>query len=327
MDKSGKRSAIGVDLGGTAIKFALATEDGKIIREDKKPTDSEATKETILANLSDAIRQMKKYAEQHGYKPVTVGLGTPGSVEIHSGFLMGSTPNFLHWQNVQIKKELEKEIKLPVFVDNDANLMALGETRFGAGIGHHNVICLTIGTGVGGGIIINDNLYRGYKCAGAELGHISLNTEGVLCNCGGKGCLEAYASATAMTKHFKRLCKQNKIPFQAAEMDVRYIFNLYKQKNVIAAEVIEAASYYLGRGLATLINVFNPSLFIIGGGVAEAGEIYLNKVRETAYKYAMEKPQEGVQIVGAKLGNKAGYLGAISFALEAVEQGLGKPAA
>jgi glucokinase len=321
MDKSGKRIAIGVDLGGTAIKFALATEDGKIIKEDKKPTNTEATKETILTNLGEAILQMKKYAEDHGHKPVTVGLGTPGSVEIHTGFLMGSTPNFLHWRNVEIKKELEQAVKLPVFVDNDANLMALGETRFGAGIGHHDVICLTIGTGVGGGIIIDDNLYRGFHCAGAELGHLSLDMEGVTCNCGGKGCLEAYASATAMLKNFKSHYEKNKIPFNAEEMDVRYIFKLYRQNDAIARQVIEAGCYYLGRGLATLINIFNPSMFIIGGGVAEAGEIYLSKVRETAYQYAMEKPREGVQIVGAKLGNKAGYLGAISFALESVDQG------
>ncbi len=321
MDKSSKRTAIGVDLGGTAIKFALATEDGKIIKEDKRPTNTEATVETILANLSDAIKQMIRYAEQQGHRPVAVGMGTPGSVEIHTGFLMGSTPNFLHWRNVEIKKELEREVKLPVFVDNDANLMALGETRFGAGIGHHDVICLTIGTGVGGGIIIDDNLYRGFHCAGAELGHLSLELEGLPCKCGGKGCLEAYASASAMLKNFKGHYEKNKIPFHAEEMDVRFIFKLYRQNDAIARQVIEEACYYLGRGLATLINIFNPSMFIIGGGVAEAGEIYLSKVREIAFQYAMEKPREGVQIVGAKLGNKAGYLGAISFALESIDKG------
>jgi glucokinase len=321
MDKSGKRTAIGVDLGGTSIKFALATEDGKIIKEDKKPTNTEAAKETILANLSDAIMQMKEYARQHGHRPVGVGLGSPGSVEIHTGFLMGSTPNFLHWQNVEIKKELEQAVQLPVFVDNDANLMALGETRFGAGIGHHNVICLTIGTGVGGGIIIDDNLYRGFRCAGAELGHLSIEMEGLPCNCGGKGCLEAYASATAILRNFKGHYDKSRIPFHADEMDVRYIFDLYRRKDAIARQVIEEACYFLGRGLATLINIFNPSMFIIGGGVAEAGEIYLSKVRETAYQYAMEKPREDVQIVGAKLGNKAGYLGAISFALESIDSG------
>jgi glucokinase len=319
MDHSDKRTAIGVDLGGTSIKFALAAEDGKVIKEDKKPTNTEAAKETILDSLREAIIQMKEYAHRRGYRPVTVGLGTPGSVEIDSGFLMGSTPNFLHWRNVEIKKELEKDVGLPVFVDNDANLMALGETRFGAGIGHHHVICLTIGTGVGGGIIIDDNLYRGFHCAGAELGHISLELEGLPCNCGGRGCLEAYASATAILRNFKDQYEKKKIAFNAQEMDVRHIFKLYRQNDAIARQVIEEACYYLGRGLATLINIFNPSMFIIGGGVAEAGEIYLSKVRDTAYRYAMEKPREGVQIVGAKLGNRAGYLGAISFALESID--------
>ena len=322
MSHAEKRTAIGVDLGGTSIKFALATEDGKIIKEDKKPTNTEAEKEVILASLSAAIKEMKEYAQHKGYHPITVGLGTPGSVEIKSGFLMGSTPNFLHWRNVQIKKELEKEVGLPVFVDNDANLMALAETRFGAGIGHHHVICLTIGTGVGGGIIIADHLYRGFRCAGAELGHLTIELEGLQCNCGGKGCLEVYASATAIMRNFKEHYKKKKIPIQVDEMDVRYIFQLYRQNDPIAKKVIEEACYYLGRGLSSLINIFNPSVIIIGGGVAEAGEIYLSKVRETANHYAMEKPRDGVQIVGARLGNKAGYLGAISFAFESIDNPL-----
>jgi glucokinase len=319
MDHSGKRTAIGVDLGGTSIKFALGTEDGKIIKEDKKPTDTAASKETILADLSTAIKQMTEYARSRGYQPVTVGLGSPGSVDVGSGFLMGATPNFLHWQNVEIKKVLEKETGLPVFVDNDANLMALAETRFGAGVGHHHIICLTIGTGIGGGIIIDNNLYRGYHCSGAELGHLSIELEGLPCNCGGRGCLEAYASATAMLRNFKNLQEGMKISFSAEEMDVEYIFQLYRKNDAVARRVIEEASYYLGRGVATLINIFNPSLLIIGGGVAEAGEIYLSKVRETAYRYAMAKPREGVQIVAAKLGNKAGCLGAISFAFESMK--------
>ena len=318
MDNSGKRTAIGVDLGGTAIKYALGTAAGKIIKEDKRPTNAEAAKEDILNDLKNAITNMKEYAQIQGYQPQAVGLGTPGSVDIRTGFLMGSTPNFRHWRDVEIKKELERRVGLPVFVDNDANLMALGETRFGAGIGHQNIICLTIGTGVGGGIIIDNNLYRGYRCAGAELGHMSIELEGLQCNCGGKGCLEAYASATAILRNFKRHYEKNNIPFNSKKMDVRYIFQLYRKNDTIARQVIDEACHYLGRGLATLINIFNPSMFIIGGGVAEAGEIYLSKVRETAYLYAMEKPREGVQIVGAKLGNKAGYLGAISFALESV---------
>jgi glucokinase len=320
MKHSGQRIAIGVDLGGTAIKFALGSEDGKIIKEDTTPTKTNASSESILASLRDVIIQMKEYARQHDYQPVAVGLGSPGSIEIKTGFLMGSTPNFSHWGNVEIKKELEKGVGLPVFADNDANLMALGETRFGAGVGHQNIICLTIGTGVGGGIIINNNLYRGFHCAGAELGHISLELEGVPCNCGGKGCLEVYASASAILRNFKNQCAQNSISVDEEKTDVRYIFQLYRKNDPLAVKVITEACYYLGRGLATLINIFNPSMFIIGGGVADAGEIYLSKVRETAYRYAMEKSREHVQIVGAKLGNKAGYLGAISFALESFDQ-------
>lgn len=315
-----KRVAIGVDLGGTSVKYALGTDRGEIIKEDERPSYAHEDSSKILDNISEAIIEMQEYALSIGLNPLAVGMGTPGSVDVHRGILMGSTPNFRCWNEVPVAAELKKRINLSVYVDNDANLMALGEAKYGSGIGHDNVICVTIGTGVGGGIIINKQLYRGAFCAGAELGHSTIIADGLPCKCGGDGCLEKYTSATAMIRIFKELHDKNNLNLAKEEIDVKYIFNQLKEKNPIAERTVNECSYYLGRGLASFINIFNPNIIIIGGGVAQAGAVYIDKVREATIKYAMKKTAENVKIVAASLGNKAGFLGAIFYALDCSQQ-------
>jgi glucokinase len=313
-----KKIGIGIDLGGSSIKYALGTEQGEILKRASRPSRPTEAYHIILNELAQAISDLYDYAQSSGIKVSAIGLGTPGSVDVTTGFLMGSTPNFSYWQQVPIKSELEKRVGLPVFVDNDANLMALGEAQFGAGIGHKNIICLTIGTGIGGGIILNGNLFRGSNFAGAELGHTTIKYNGLKCRCGGQGCLEKYASASAMIDQFYKKSVRQKLVIDKHEIDVKYIFNQMKSGNSLATEVVDASIYYLGRGLANFINIFNPTLIIIGGGVAEAGKSYLRKIENVAFTYAMESAKENVKIIGAKLGNKAGYMGALSFALDQV---------
>jgi glucokinase len=310
-----KRIGIGIDLGGSSIKFALGTEQGEILKRGKRPSYAQEDYPIILDEISKAINDLVVYAKSIGKKVSAIGIGTPGSVDVTSGFLKGSTPNFRYWKKVPIKKELEQKVGLPVFVDNDANLMALGEARFGAGIGHKNIICLTIGTGIGGGIILNGELFRGSNFAGAELGHTTIKYNGVDCRCGGKGCLEKYASASAMIDQFYKKSRGQGYPVYKDELNVKYIFKQMESGNSLAKEVIENSTYYLGRGLANFMNIFNPTIIIIGGGVAEAGRAYLKRIKNIAFKYAMDCSRENVIIAGAKLGNKAGYMGAISFAL------------
>ncbi len=167
----GDRVGIGVDLGGTAIKYALATESGKILQDGNRPSYSQSDKKSILNQIITAIHEMQKHAQNEGVSAEVVGIGTPGNVDIETGVLMGSTPNFRDWRDVNISEEVQSQVNLPVFVDNDANVMALGEARFGTGRGYKNLICITIGTGIGGGIMIDGSIYRGVACAGAELGH------------------------------------------------------------------------------------------------------------------------------------------------------------
>ena len=311
---------VGVDLGGTFIKYALGSDDGRIFLEKKCQTDSQSNKTRILNQISEVVKDMIAEGRARKLKPTVVGIGTPGSVDIRNGYLMGSTPNFRNWKNVNISDVISERSSLPVFVDNDANLMAFAESKFGAGKNHQHIICLTIGTGIGGGIIINGELFRGSRYAGAELGHMSIKVDGVKCRCGGRGCLESYASASAMIKYFQK--KSNASGKFVAEKDlsVKYIFELYKKADRVAVDTIEESTYYLGRGIANLINIFNPSIIIIGGGVAESGNDYINVLKKVAFQYSMENARRRVRIVGARLGNKAGCLGAIAFAAEQLQK-------
>ncbi|TFH02984.1 MAG: ROK family protein [Calditrichales bacterium] len=311
-----QKVGIGIDLGGTYIKYALGNQDGEILKEGKRPTDAQADSGRILEQISESIMDMVQFAHENKLSPSVVGIGTPGCVDVSKGMLKGSTPNFKSWKKVDIGLEIEKRVRIPAFIDNDANLMALAEARFGAARGHQNVICLTIGTGIGGGVIINGNLYRGSHYAGAELGHMSIKVNGLKCRCGGQGCLERYTSAPAMIAHYKKFQRgagQNPGP---EGITVKDIFNMFKSGDPYAAKTVEVSTYYLGRGIANLMNIFNPTRIVIGGGVADAGKVYLDKVSETAFAFAMENAKENVKIVKAKLGNKAGYIGAIALAFD-----------
>jgi glucokinase len=311
-----KRVGVGLDLGGTSIKYALATESGEILKHGYLPSDADADKTEIINNLYISAKEMIDYAGSIGQTVQAIGVGTPGNVNLETGWLMGSTPNFKSWSNINIKSELGSKVNLPVYADNDANLMALGEARFGAGKGYRNIICVTVGTGIGGGFIINGELYRGSAYAGAEFGHSLVEVDGIECRCGSNGCLEMYASATAMLRDFSQFAREINFTPTGNEINMAYLFELRDQGNEAAKKAIERGIYFLGRALAGSINIFNPEAIIIGGGVADAGEIFIDAIRQVAFKYAMEKPKENVRIVGAKLGNKAGFLGALSFALE-----------
>lgn len=311
---------IGIDLGGSSLKYALGTSQGEIIKKNERPSHATEIVEVILNEISQAIQDMVAYAKSKGLKPSVVGMGTPGAVNVSTGSLMGSTPNFRYWKDVPIRDELEKKVNLPVFVDNDANLMALGEAKYGAGVAHQNMICLTVGTGIGGGIILNGDLFRGSNYSGSELGHTTIKHDGLNCRCGGKGCLEQYASATAMIDSFYKKSRFHSISIEKSKINVKYIFEQKKAGNLLAIDVIEKSIYYLGRGIANFINIFNPTLIVIGGGVSQAGKAYLKEVEDVAFHYAMDSAKENVKIVGAKLGNKAGSLGALGFAFDQIAQ-------
>ncbi len=301
---------VGLDLGGMNIKYGVCFADGTIVEEFLRQTHKDAPAERILEDLKAAAQQAIQTARRQGLEVQAVGIGTPGSVDVERGYLKGSTPNFKAWKDVPIKEMLEQVLQLPVYVDNDANVMAYGEYRFGAGRGYRTVISITLGTGIGGGIILNGKLYRGANFAGAELGHMSISYRGKKCRCGGRGCWELYASATSMIENFRRWSGDAHIT------STRDIVEFYQRGHEAARRVMETEIAMVAVGAASIINIFNPEIFIIGGGVSEAGDWFVEKIRQRVQQTAMEQSLRGVRIVRAALGNKAGWLGAAAFARE-----------
>ncbi|MFQ5584710.1 MAG: ROK family protein [Calditrichia bacterium] len=305
--------AIGIDLGGTAIKYGICSGDGKIVSRFEKPSRADVSAGDILQDLTVAAQEALAQAESSQLNIVAVGIGTPGSVDIHKGYLRSGTPNFKNWKNVAIRNALEKNLGLPVFVDNDANMMAYGEFRFGAGKGADNVVCITLGTGIGGGIIIGKKLFRGTFWAGSEVGHMSIDYAGKKCRCGGTGCWELYASASAMVRNYHSLH-----PWESP-VGAREIFKRYELKEEPAVRVVEEEIAMSAVGLANLVNIFNPHKIIIGGGLSEAGDWFIERITNKVRERAMEDAINSVEIVRAALGNKAGLLGAAALALEYIQ--------
>ena len=299
-----EKLAIGVDLGGTSIKYAVVSNLGKVMWEQMRPTDAGQSRTEVIENIADCIKEAKSFAENFG-KVHSVGVGTSGLVDIEKGLVMGGAPNLPDWENLPLASILTKMIDLPVFVDNDANLMGLGEYIYGLKGQGKNLIFLTIGTGIGGAIIINGELYRGFRNAGAELGCIPMNYQGK------SGYWEDFASTGAMVSHYM----ERSGPAAGFKINGKYIVDEFQKGQKLANEIINEHTNLVGTGVAGLINIFNPENVVIGGGISEAGEFYVNKVRAAAKQHALHDCYVGVEISVAKLGNKAGFLGAGYFAL------------
>lgn len=298
--------AIGIDLGGTFVKSALVCETGAIRFTHMLPIGVEATKHIILDTIEQIIQTTLFEAFEKELEVVGIGIGTPGI--ILDGVVIGAAENLPGWEQVDLSGYFSKRFKLPVNIDNDANLMAYGELHYGAARGCSDVVCLTIGTGIGGAIIINGAVYSGYKNRGGELGHIVIEHNGTDCNCGGKGCLEAYASTSALVKRYKQLSgKKNET------IDGLFVVKKFKQNDPFAVQSIQEHTQYLGHGIASFINIFAPQKIVIGGGISDAGQFYIDMIKEVAFKNMM--PDCGIQteVVSAQLGNIAGSLGAAAL--------------
>ncbi len=309
-----KRFAIGIDIGGTSIKYGICSSRGEILYQESERTKADALPEDILQQLIEICHRTLDQAQSQRTTITAVGIGTPGCVDIEKGYLIGSTPNFKHWRDVSIGTAMAEAIQQPVFVDNDANMMAYGEYCFGAGQGKRDIVCLTLGTGIGGGIIIGGEIYRGSFYSGSELGHMTIDYDGRKCNCGGSGCFERYGSATALVEDFNR--EQRGAPAE----NTRQIFEQMDRGDKTAHRVIDRYIAYLGAGLASIVNIFNPERIILGGGVSDAGEWLIERIRRETSKRAMVSSMRQVNILKAQLGNRAGLLGAAAFALLRKEQ-------
>lgn len=309
--------AIGIDLGGTFIKYAIISEAGQFVFDGKIPSNATISSETVIAQLTKAIQTCQKWAAREGISLQGAGIGTPGIVDASQRMVLGGAENITGWENILLADRLQAATGLSIRLDNDANLMGLGETCYGAARDCSDVVFLTVGTGIGGAIILNGQLFGGYGNRGTEIGHIPLIADGETCACGAIGCLEHYASAAALVRRFTQRCQDNGISFPRINGEL--IVSLYHQNHAVAVESLNEHCFFLGRGIAGLINIFSPQRVVIGGGISEAGEFYIEKISQEAFRQAIPACSCNTQIVKATLGNKAGSLGAARLILEAAK--------
>lgn len=309
------KNRIGIDVGGTNVKIALVDEKGGIIYSNSVPTRAEMGYEYTVNIIKQAIYDLLKETKLEPKNIEGIGFGFPGQVDYKSG-IVRLAPNIPGWVDVPIAKLIEDEFNIPTRVDNDVRCAALGELNFGAGKGCQNLICITVGTGIGSGLIVNGKLVRGASNAAGEIGHIKLQIhDGPICGCGDTGCLEAFASGPAIvamaeeyicggkSTKFREMANSNDItPFIVAEAA--------KAGDPVAKRIFTIMGEYIGVGMASVVNLLNPEKIIIGGGVADAGDILMVPLKETLKKRAMKIAGEAVEVVPAQLGNTAGVIGA-----------------
>jgi len=301
-----KKYAVGIDLGGTFIKFALVAESGEILYTSKLSIGSSSTRDDILATIGKAIELTIEDATKKEISVSGVGIGSPGLC--CDGIVVGGADNLNGWVDVHLTEIFSAKFNLPILIDNDANVMGLGEAVFGAARDCTDVIFLTVGTGIGGAIIADGKLYGGYKNRGTEMGHVTIDHKGIACNCGGRGCLEAYASTAALLRQYAETSGLNE-----NEIDGFYLVQKFREGETAAVKCMEEHTDYLGHGIAGFINTFAPQKVVIGGGISESGQFYIDMIKKSAKSYAMPDCAANTDVVAATLGNKAGCLGAASL--------------
>lgn len=305
------RHAVGIDLGGTFVKYALVREDGQILSDGKLPVGGKATREDTLDAIKSSIQKALEKASENALEVAGIGIGSPGIV--CDGIVHGGADNLDRWENINLREIYSKEFNLPVFADNDANVMGLGEVMFGAAKDATDAIFITVGTGIGGAIVANGELYGGYKNRGTEMGHVTIDHKGIACNCGGRGCLEAYASTSALIQQYADVTG-----LDANVVDGHFIVEKFKNNEAVAVKCMQEHTDYLGHGIAGFINTFSPQKVVVGGGISEAGQFYIDMIKTSALSYAMPDCAVNTDVVAATLGNNAGCLGAASLVFKNV---------
>jgi len=310
-----RRWTIGVDFGGTNVKVGLVSARGHVHRSRMLPTKAIGRPAAFIEGLSQAVGSL---ARMVGLAPAQlrgVGVGVPGPVDATRG-LVYSTVNVPGWHEVPLRAQLERRLRCPCAIDNDVNLVALGEWRVGAGRGSRNLICLTLGTGVGGGLILNGSLYRGSRGAAGELGHMVIDPRGRRCGCGARGCLEAEVGTAAILAMGRAALRRGTEPLRTlvrasgGRLSPELISQAARRGDRAARAIWMQVGCWLGVGLANLVNLLNPERIIIGGGVANAWGLFYPTLIRTVRAQAMAVSSQTVRILRAELGNSAGVVGA-----------------
>lgn len=317
---SQERLLIGVDLGGTKIATVLATDAGRILEEDLRPTEAGDGLERVLDRIGQAVRRVTMGADRS--KIFGLGIGVPGPCSPDLGIVY-ETPNLPGWRDVPLRSMLERRLELPVRIQNDARVAALGEHRFGAGRGTRNMIYVTVSTGIGSGLVLNGQLFSGSSGTAGEFGHIPIAREGPRCNAGHTGCLEALASGTAVARKARELLaggQDSALRTMAQEnegvVDGVLIGEAARAGDPLALSLIGEAGIYLGMGLAGLVNLLNPEMIVVGGGFSNVGDLLLDPARAEIAARAFARPAADVKMVPVALGGRSGELGAAALLID-----------
>lgn len=315
-----KALVIGVDLGGTKVATAAADCSGSLLSKVTKPTLPERGLDAVIETIVDSIREATTSAGGSKQDIRCIGIGSPGPIDPEAGIVVFA-PNLM-WHNVPIVGILKGILDLPVYLENDANVAGLGEYRFGAGRGSKNMVYVTVSTGVGGGLILNGEIYAGSFGMAGEVGHMTIASDGPLCGCGNQGCLEALAAGPAIARkaqadilHGQETIMTEMVSGKIEEITSKTVGEAALAGDILAKEIIEKTGEYLGIAAANLINIINPDTIVIGGGVSNIGELLLAPLRRAAKRRAIKAAFEKVRIVKAELGSDAGLVGAICLAL------------
>jgi glucokinase len=315
-----KKHVIGIDLGGTFIKAGMIDTKGRVVAREKVDTCGAEGVDAVIRQIALAAASVQKKARVAPKDILGVGIGAPGTINIAAG-VVTFAPNLPGWRHVALCAKVQDKLKIPTLLENDANAAAYGEKWVGAGTKVNSLVMFTLGTGIGGGIIINNEVLHGVNDAAAELGHMTVVVDGVRCGCGNRGCVEAYASVPGMVRRMKDAVMKGK-PSRLAgrirkgeEITGKDIHAAAVRGDKTARAVLEETGMYLGIAAVNMMHIVNPAMIVFAGGMIAAGDMLMNAIKAEIKKRALEASAAKTEVVFAKLGDDAGMIGSAGCAL------------
>lgn len=309
---------LGVDLGGTKVETSLVDETGRIIASHRRPTKPEKGSDGVIADIITCVESCLGEASKtaHG-----LGVGMAGQIDKDTG-IVRFAPN-LGWRNIPLQARIEEALQLPVVVSNDVRAATYGEWRYGAGKGIDDLVCIFVGTGIGGGIVSGGRLLEGYNNTAGELGHVTIVAGGRQCHCRNQGCLEAYAGGWAIAERAQEAVRSNpragqhltELVGSIEQISAATVTQAYSNGDPLAQHIVDVTARHLAAGVVGIVNAFNPYLLVLGGGVMQGLPEYVSMVERMVRRHALESAIDGLRIVMAALGDKAGVIGAAALAL------------
>ena len=307
-------AAIGIDIGRNSIRIAVVKIQGEVIATKSFPLIQPQTREYIISQLLNAVSDIRKSVAPEGINPICIGTAAKGFIDHASGIVLGPDQGIRDWTNVPLAKIINQETGLPTYVGNDANMMTIAEHRFGAAKGYENILFVALRTGIGGGIIINGKLYRGVNNAGGEVGQMIINFNNEISDKGIRGSYEQFASASAVVRRYREEMRTAGLDGENL-LSCREIFELSYADSPIAVRVVKENAELVGIGLANLISIFAPEIIVLGGGMSEANDNYLEMIRKSAFDNSLEDCRSEVKIERAHLGSTASLLGSAYYSM------------